>query len=99
MSAKPHTPRYTRKRAGERRLLAHAAREAADRVVGAVGELERLEQALGLGGQAVLRHTMKAADNAGCREETHRRIHDVVAQSLPGAPFVATVLGRHLELS
>jgi tetratricopeptide (TPR) repeat protein len=44
-------------------------------------------------------HTTKAADNAGCAEETHQRIHDVVAQNSLGARFVTRVLGRHLELS
>jgi len=44
-------------------------------------------------------HTMKAAEKAGRGEETRQRIHDVVAQSSPGARFVATVLGRHLEPS
>lgn len=44
-------------------------------------------------------HTMKAADNAGCAKETHQRIHDAVAQDSLGARFVASVLGRHLELS
>ena len=44
-------------------------------------------------------HTMKAADNAGCAEETHQRIQDVVAQNSLGARFVTRVLGRYLELS
>ncbi|MCA9630223.1 MAG: hypothetical protein KC766_21280 [Myxococcales bacterium] len=44
-------------------------------------------------------HTMKAAENAGCAEETQRRIHDLVARESFGERFVTKVLGRQLGLS
>jgi len=44
-------------------------------------------------------HTMKAAENAGCTEETHKRIHDLVARESFGERFVTKVLGRQLGLS
>ncbi len=44
-------------------------------------------------------HTMEAAGNAGCAEETRQRIHDLVARESSGQRFVAKVLGRHLGLS
>jgi hypothetical protein len=43
--------------------------------------------------------TMKAAENAGCAEETHKRIHDLVARESFGERFVTKVLGRQLGLS
>ncbi len=44
-------------------------------------------------------HTMKAAENAGCTEQTRQRIHDLVARETFGERFVTKVLGRHLGLS
>ncbi len=44
-------------------------------------------------------HTMKAAENAGCAEETQKRIHDLVARESFGERFVTNVLGRQLGLS
>ena len=44
-------------------------------------------------------HTMKAAENAGCAEETQKRIHDLVARESFGERFVTKVLGRQLGLS
>ena len=44
-------------------------------------------------------HTMKAAENAGCAEQTQKRIRDLVAQESFGERFVTKVLGRHLGLS
>ena len=41
-------------------------------------------------------HTLKAAENAGCAEQTRQRIHDLVAQESFGERFVTKVLGRHL---
>jgi hypothetical protein len=43
-------------------------------------------------------HTMKAAENAGCVEETHKRIHELVARESFGERFVTKVLGRQLGL-
>jgi len=43
-------------------------------------------------------HTMKAAENAGCSEQTQNRIHDLVASESFGERFVTKVLGRHLGL-
>ena len=44
-------------------------------------------------------HTMKAAENAGCEEETQKRIHDLVARESFGERFVTRVLGSRLGLS
>ena len=44
-------------------------------------------------------HTMKAAENAGCAEQTQMRIRDLVARESFGERFVTKVLGRHLGLS
>jgi hypothetical protein len=44
-------------------------------------------------------HTMKAAENAGCAEETRQRIRDLVARESFGERFVTKMLGRHLGLS
>lgn len=44
-------------------------------------------------------HTMKAAENAGCADETRQRIRDLVAREAFGERFVTKILGRHLELS
>lgn len=44
-------------------------------------------------------HTMKTAEHAGCADETHERIHDLVALESFGERFVTKVLGRQLELS
>ena len=44
-------------------------------------------------------HTMKAAESAGCAEEMHRRIRDLVARESFGERFVTKVLGRQLGLS
>lgn len=43
-------------------------------------------------------HTMKAAENAGCAEKTHKRIRDLVARESFGERFVTKVLGRQLGL-
>ena len=44
-------------------------------------------------------HTIKAAENAGCAEDTQKRIHDLVARESFGERFVTKVLGRRLGLS
>jgi hypothetical protein len=44
-------------------------------------------------------HTIKAAENAGCADETRRRIHALVSKETFGERFVTKVLGRHLGLS
>ncbi len=44
-------------------------------------------------------HTIKAAQNAGCADETGQRICDLLAQETAGVHFVTKVLGRHLGLS
>jgi hypothetical protein len=44
-------------------------------------------------------HTMKAAENAGCAEETRQRIRDLVSRESFGERFVTKVLGRYLGLS
>jgi hypothetical protein len=44
-------------------------------------------------------HTMKAAENAGCLEQTHMRIRNLVAGESFGERFVTKVLGRQLGLS
>ena len=43
--------------------------------------------------------TMKAAENAGRAEETHKRVRDLVRQETLGERFVTQVLGRQLGLS
>ncbi len=43
-------------------------------------------------------HTMKAAEHAGCVEETRGRIREVVSRESAGAKFVVEVLGRKLRL-
>ena len=44
-------------------------------------------------------HTMKAAENAGRADETHRRIRDLVARDTLGEHIVTKVLGRQLGLA
>jgi len=44
-------------------------------------------------------HTMKAAENAGCAEQTQKRIRDLVTRESFGERFVTKVLGRQLGLS
>jgi tetratricopeptide (TPR) repeat protein len=44
-------------------------------------------------------YTMKAAENAGCAEQTGQRIHELVARESSSERFVTKVLGRHLERS
>ena len=44
-------------------------------------------------------HTMKAAEYAGCVDETKRRIRDLVARESFGEHFVNKVLGQKLGLS
>jgi hypothetical protein len=44
-------------------------------------------------------HTMKAAENAGCVEETQNRIRDLVTRESSGARFVRDLLGHHFGLS
>ena len=43
--------------------------------------------------------TMKAAENAGCADETHRRIRDLVSHETFGERFVTRILGPELGLS
>lgn len=43
-------------------------------------------------------YTMAAAKNAGCAEETQRRIRDLVSQESFGERFVTKILGRELGL-
>jgi len=43
-------------------------------------------------------HTIKAAENAGCADETHQRIRDLVSQESFGERFVTKILGRQLGL-
>jgi hypothetical protein len=40
---------------------------------------------------------MKAAENAGCADETRRRIHELVFRRSRGEGLVTEVLGRCLE--
>jgi tetratricopeptide (TPR) repeat protein len=44
-------------------------------------------------------HTMQAAENAGCADQTRQRIHDLVVRESFGDRFVTKVLGRHLGMS
>ncbi len=44
-------------------------------------------------------HTMKAAENAGCADETHQRIVSLVSKEAAGERFVTKVLSRQLGLS
>ena len=44
-------------------------------------------------------HTMKAAENEGCPDETKQRIRDLVAKETFGERFVTRILGRQLGLS
>jgi hypothetical protein len=44
-------------------------------------------------------HIMKAAENAGCAEQTQKRIRDLVARESFGERFVTAVLGRQFGLS
>jgi hypothetical protein len=44
-------------------------------------------------------HAMKAAENAGCADQTRKRIHGLVARESFGELFVTKVLGRQLGLS
>ena len=44
-------------------------------------------------------HTMKAAENARCAEQTQERIRDLVTRESFGERFVTKVLGRQLGLS
>jgi tetratricopeptide (TPR) repeat protein len=44
-------------------------------------------------------HSMKAAENAGCAEQTQERIRDLVSRETFGERFVTKVLGRQLGLS
>ena len=43
-------------------------------------------------------HTMKAAENVGCSDETQRRIRDLVTRESFGERFVTKILGRQLGL-
>jgi hypothetical protein len=47
---------------------------------------------------AAYQHTMKAAENAGCKPETLERIRKLVADEVFGERFVNKVLGRELGL-
>ncbi|MEE9385021.1 MAG: hypothetical protein V3V08_16575 [Nannocystaceae bacterium] len=44
-------------------------------------------------------HTMKAAENAGCADETRQRIINRVSEEASGERFVTKVLGRQLGFS
>ena len=44
-------------------------------------------------------HTMKAAENAGCAEETRERIRILVSKETYGERFVTRILGAKLGLS
>ncbi|MEZ4361620.1 MAG: hypothetical protein R3B48_15645 [Kofleriaceae bacterium] len=44
-------------------------------------------------------YTMKAAQNAGCAEQTQQRVRELVARESFGERFVTKVLGRQLGLS
>jgi len=48
---------------------------------------------------AAYNHTMKAAENAGCKSETLERIRELVASEAIGERFVNKVIGRELGLS
>lgn len=43
-------------------------------------------------------HTTKAAENAGCAEQTQKRIRELIARESIGERFVTKMLGRHLGL-
>lgn len=43
-------------------------------------------------------HTVKAAENAGCKSETMERIRILVADEVFGERFVSQILGRELSL-
>lgn len=47
---------------------------------------------------AAYQHTMKAAENAGCKPETLERIRKLVADEVFGERFVNKILGRELGL-
>lgn len=51
----------------------------------------------GLDVERAYSHTMKAAENAGCSDETRRRIHQLVARKSTGESLVTEVLRRHLR--
>lgn len=53
----------------------------------------------GLDVRASYNHTMKAAENAGCKAETLERIRKLVAAEAYGERFVTRVLGRELGLN
>ena len=53
----------------------------------------------GLDVSSAYSHTMKAAHNAGCAEQTQKRIRDLIAGESFGERFVTKVLGRQLGLS
>ncbi len=44
-------------------------------------------------------HTMKAAENAGCVEETRERVRTLVSKESQGDRFVSRILGTKLGLS
>ena len=47
---------------------------------------------------AAYRHTMKAAENAGCKPETLERIRSLVSNETNGEQFVSKIIGRELGL-
>ena len=53
----------------------------------------------GLDVHSAYAHTMKAAENAGCADETQQRIRDLVTNESFGERFVTKILGRQLGLS
>jgi len=48
---------------------------------------------------AAYNHTMKAAENAGCKSETLKRVRKLVEEEVFGECFVSKVLGRELSLN
>ena len=53
----------------------------------------------GLDVHAAYSHTMKAAENAGCAEQTRARVRNLVSVETFGERFVTKILGRQLGLS
>ena len=44
-------------------------------------------------------HTMSAADNAGCVEQTQNHLRELLTSDLPGQAFVKKFIGRQLGLA
>jgi hypothetical protein len=47
---------------------------------------------------AAYTHTMKAAENTGCKSETLERIRKLIAEKVSGKSFVTEILGRQIGL-